>query len=55
MRSTSHPAFSDEVTINRSGSGGSGGPVEGEESDGSTGQSMSELLSGEDDIEDVPS
>lgn len=53
MRSTTHPAFSDEVTINRSGSGGSGGPVEGEEgSEGSTGQSMSELLAGEDDAED---
>ena len=52
MRSTSQPAFSDDVTINRSGSGGSGGPVESDASvEGSTGQSMSELLGGEDETE----
>ena len=49
MRSTSQPAAADEVTINRSGSGGSGGPVDADPSvEGSTGQSMSELLGGED-------
>jgi hypothetical protein len=52
MRSTSDPARSDEVTINRSGSGGSGGPAEQDESvEGSGGQSMSELLGGEDETE----
>jgi hypothetical protein len=50
MRSTSQPASADEVTINRSGSGGSGGPVDADPSvEGSTGQSMSELLGGEDE------
>lgn len=50
MEVSSQPAFSDGLTINRSGSGGSGGPVDGSEDlAGSTGQSMSELLSGEDD------
>lgn len=49
MRSTSQPAAADEVTINRSGSGGSGGPVDADPSvEGSTGQSMAELLGGED-------
>lgn len=52
MESTSAPASSDEVTINRSGSGGSGGPVERDESlEGSSGQSMSELLSGDEETE----
>jgi hypothetical protein len=36
----SHPAHADEVDINRSGSGGSGGP---------TSDSMNELLTGEPD------
>ena len=53
MTSTSQPAFSDEVQLNRSGSGGSGGPAEGDPSvEGSTGQSMSELLSGEDETQE---
>jgi hypothetical protein len=52
MESTSQPAFSDDVTMNRSGSGGSGGPAVADESvEGSTGESMSELLAGEDDTE----
>lgn len=52
MTSTSQPAHSDELDINRSGSGGSGGPVEADPSvEGSTGQSMSELLAGEDESE----
>ena len=50
--STSQPASADGVDVNRSGSGGSGGPVEADPSvEGSTGQSMSELLGGEDDTE----
>jgi hypothetical protein len=49
-QSTSHPAESDELNINRSGSGGSGGATtEGEEQEGSTPASMEELLTGEDD------
>jgi hypothetical protein len=49
-RSTSDPAGADNVTINRSGSGGSGGPATPDESvEGSSGQSMSELLTGDDD------
>jgi hypothetical protein len=49
MTSTSQPASTDEVTMNRSGSGGSG-PVEHDESvEGSGGQSMSEMLSGEEE------
>ena len=52
MTSTSQPAAADEVTINRSGSGGSGGPVENDPSvEGSTGQSMSELLGGEEETQ----
>ncbi len=51
MTSTSQPATSDEVTINRSGSGGSGGPVEPEEVEGSTGRSLSELVGGDEDTE----
>jgi hypothetical protein len=52
MKSTSQPAFSDDVIINRSGSGGSGGPAVADESvEGSSGQSMSELLAGEDETE----
>ncbi len=51
---SSQPAHSDEVPINRSGSGGSGGPVESEDSvEGSSGQSMSELLGGHDEDESV--
>jgi hypothetical protein len=44
---TSHPADADELHVNRSGSGGTGGPstVEGE-SEGSTPESMDELLGG---------
>ena len=42
------PAANDELNINRSGSGGSGGPQTPEaDSEGSTGQSMNELLEGE--------
>jgi len=48
-RATSDPAHSDELNINRSGSGGSGGPVEADDAEGSSGASMSELLTGEDD------
>ncbi|MDP8904375.1 MAG: hypothetical protein M3N29_03515 [Chloroflexota bacterium] len=51
-RATSQPAQSDEVIINRSGSGGSGGPVEDEPGMvGSSSSSMAELLTGEDDLE----
>ncbi|HVM29504.1 MAG TPA: hypothetical protein VM305_01855 [Candidatus Limnocylindrales bacterium] len=51
-RTTSQPAHADEALVNRSGSGGSGGPATPDPSvEGSTGQSMSELLSGEDDEE----
>lgn len=51
-QATSDPAGADDVTINRSGSGGSGGPATPDESvEGSTGQSMSELLTGDDDAE----
>ncbi len=50
MESTSQPAHADEADINRSGSGGSGGPVTGgEDLEGSTPASMSELLSGDED------
>lgn len=48
-RATSQPAYPDDVTINRSGSGGSGGPVEADDVAGSAGESLSELLTGEDD------
>lgn len=49
-RSTADPAGADDVTMNRSGSGGSGGPATPDESvEGSSGQSMSELLTGDDD------
>jgi hypothetical protein len=42
------PSATDELDINRSGSGGSGGPQTPEEdSEGSTGQSMNELLEGQ--------
>lgn len=52
MTSTSQPASADGVTVNRSGSGGSGGPVDADPSvEGSTGQSMEELLGGEGDTE----
>ena len=53
--STADPASADEVRINRSGSGGSGGPSTPDPSvEGSTGSSMSELLAGEDDEERQP-
>lgn len=49
---TAQPAQADGLNINRSGSGGSGGPATPDPSvEGSTGQSMSELLAGEDDTE----
>lgn len=49
-QSTADPAGADDVTMNRSGSGGSGGPATPDESvEGSSGQSMSELLTGDDD------
>lgn len=52
MTSTAQPASADGVRINRSGSGGSGGPVEEDPSvEGSTGESMAEMLGGEDDTE----
>lgn len=45
---SSHPADADETQINRSGSGGSGGPATSEatQSEGSTPASMEELLGG---------
>ena len=45
----SHPADADETSINRSGSGGSGGPATADDPDaeGSTPQSMDELLGGD--------
>lgn len=53
MTTTSHPAESDGLDINRSGSGGSGGPAtdSGDVNDapGSQPASMEELLTGEDD------
>ncbi len=49
---TAQPSQADELSINRSGSGGSGGPATPDPSvEGSTGQSMSELLAGEEDTE----
>jgi hypothetical protein len=54
---TSHPADADELTINRSGSGGSGGPAATDAAadpaaeEGSPPESMSELLSGEEHSE----
>jgi hypothetical protein len=47
--STSNPAFSEEVTPNRSGSGGSGGPAEGASGaeEGSGDRTMEELLGGD--------
>lgn len=48
--SIADPASADEVRMNRSGSGGSGGPATGgEDLEGSTPASMSELLTGEDE------
>lgn len=53
--STSQPAGADDVTANRSGSGGSGGPATPDDSvEGSTGQSMDELLTGTDEADDRP-
>ena len=44
---SSHPADADELRINRSGSGGTGGPATDEgEAEGSTPESMDELLGG---------
>ncbi len=52
MTSTSDPASADDVTINRSGSGGTGGPVEADRSvEGSTGQTLNELL-GDEEVEE---
>jgi hypothetical protein len=49
---TSQPAQADDLDINRSGSGGSGGPATPDPTvEGSTGSTMSELLSGEDETE----
>lgn len=48
-RSTAHPAQPDDLDVNRSGSGGTGGPVEADDVEGSTGESMSELLGGEEE------
>jgi hypothetical protein len=51
-RGTSPAGGIAETQVNRSGSGGSGGPATPDPSvEGSTGSSMSELLSGEDDAE----
>ena len=50
MTSTSHPAESDELNINRSGSGGSGGSVDSSEDlEGSTGETLAEQLGGEEE------
>ena len=50
MTSTSHPAQSDELDANRSGSGGTGGPAtDDRDAEGSTPESMEELLTGEPD------
>ena len=45
----SHPAEADEININRSGSGGSGGPATEEDpnTEGSVPKSMDELLGGD--------
>lgn len=44
---SSHPAETDDMAVNRSGSGGSGGPRSGEDSEGSAPASMDELLGGD--------
>ena len=47
----SHPAFADDVEPNRSGSGGSGGPSDPRapaHEEGSGGQSMDQMLGGDD-------
>lgn len=50
---TGDPAMADGLHINRSGSGGSGGPSTGEDdAEGSTPASMDELLGG--DLEEGP-
>lgn len=53
MTSTSHPADADGLDINRSGSGGSGGPSTEDggvdDAPGSKPASMEELLTGEDE------
>ena len=44
----SHPAEADGLAVNRSGSGGSGGADDGDaDSEGSTGESMAEMLGGD--------
>jgi hypothetical protein len=51
----SHPALADEVEPNRSGSGGSGGPVDPDapaQEEGSGGQSMDQMLGGGADAQD---
>ena len=52
-RASTDPAAADELRINRSGSGGSGGSATAEEQEGSTPASMSELLGGEDEEQAV--
>ena len=47
------PAAADELRINRSGSGGTGGSATADEQEGSTPASTSELLGGEDDEQPV--
>jgi hypothetical protein len=51
-QASGQPAHSGEAEVNRSGSGGSGGPATPDPTvEGSGGQSMSELLAGEEDVE----
>jgi hypothetical protein len=53
--STSDPARGDDLEANRSGSGGSGGPAEADPSvEGSTGETMAELLGGEESARPEP-
>ncbi len=51
MTSTAQPASADGVTMNRSGSGGSGPAKPDETVESSAGQSMKELLGGEEETE----
>lgn len=51
MKSTSQPASADGVTMNRSGSGGSGPAQHDESVEGSGGESLSEMLGGEEETE----
>jgi hypothetical protein len=44
---SSHPSAADEVDINRSGSGGTGGPTTDDAGLGASSESMEEMLGGE--------